>query len=128
MAAPGNAEHQRAIASATEPVFECLGLTKFYGKVLGVEQVSLAVGPGEIFGLLGPNGAGKTTIIRAAMGFLMPRLEALHPLTLFNYFRPNQVLKSGSLPWPSLGVLAAVGGVGLFLGWRIWRRRDLYAA
>ena len=47
-------------------------LTKFYGKVLGVERLDLEVEQGEVFGFLGPNGAGKTTTIRCLMGFLKP--------------------------------------------------------
>jgi ABC-2 type transport system ATP-binding protein len=39
------------------------GLTKHYGSLLAVDQVSLNIREGEIFGLLGPNGAGKTTTI-----------------------------------------------------------------
>jgi len=38
-------------------------LTKSYGKVVAVDDVSFEIHPGEVFGLLGPNGAGKTTII-----------------------------------------------------------------
>ena len=36
------------------------GLTKYYGKTLGIEDVNFSVEPWEIFGFLGPNGAGKT--------------------------------------------------------------------
>ena len=39
-------------------------LTKVYGEVKAVEDLNLAIRPGEIFGFLGPNGAGKTTTIR----------------------------------------------------------------
>lgn len=39
-------------------------LTKVYGEVKAVEDLNLAIQPGEIFGFLGPNGAGKTTTIR----------------------------------------------------------------
>ncbi|PSQ18032.1 ABC transporter [Halobacteriales archaeon QS_8_69_26] len=48
------------------------GLTKYYGDVRGVEDLSFSVREGEVFGFLGPNGAGKTTTIRTLMGFLRP--------------------------------------------------------
>jgi len=48
------------------------GLTKFYGDVRGIEDLSFAVEEGEVFGFLGPNGAGKTTTIRTLMGFQSP--------------------------------------------------------
>jgi ABC-2 type transport system ATP-binding protein len=52
------------------PAIETDGLTKYYGDVLGVEDLSFSVREGEVFGYLGPNGAGKTTTIRTLMGFL----------------------------------------------------------
>ncbi len=48
------------------------GLTKHYGRVHALEDVSLEVVPGEIFGFLGPNGAGKSTLIRLLLGYLHP--------------------------------------------------------
>ena len=47
-------------------------LTKRYGGFTAVEELSLRVDRGEIFGFLGPNGAGKTTTIRMMMGLLLP--------------------------------------------------------
>ena len=47
-------------------------LVKHYAKVRAVDDVSFAVGPGEMFGLLGPNGAGKTTTIRILMDIIKP--------------------------------------------------------
>lgn len=47
-------------------------ITKKYGKTLAVNQVSLEVKAGEIFGLVGPDGAGKTSIIRMLTGILAP--------------------------------------------------------
>ena len=51
---------------------ETEALTKFYGRQRGIEELSLSVGPGEVFGFLGPNGAGKTTTIRLLMDLIRP--------------------------------------------------------
>jgi ABC-2 type transport system ATP-binding protein len=51
---------------------EVNGLTKFYGQVLGIQDLNFTVPKGEIFGFLGPNGAGKTTTIRLLMQLLKP--------------------------------------------------------
>ena len=48
------------------------GLTKYYGAVVGVEELSLDVARGEVFGFLGANGAGKTTTIRLLLDLLRP--------------------------------------------------------
>jgi ABC-2 type transport system ATP-binding protein len=45
-------------------------LTKRYGPLLAVDDVSFQVGPGEVLGFLGPNGAGKTTTMRMLAGFV----------------------------------------------------------
>ena len=47
-------------------------LTKFYGKVRGIEHLNLEVKEGEIYGFLGPNGAGKTTTIRTLLHLIKP--------------------------------------------------------
>lgn len=47
-------------------------LTKYYGKTCAVDNVSLSVNKGEIFGFLGLNGAGKTTTIRMLLGMIAP--------------------------------------------------------
>jgi ABC-2 type transport system ATP-binding protein len=53
-------------------VIETNNLTKYYGKIKGVEDLTFSVKRGEIFGFLGPNGAGKTTTIRTLLGYLYP--------------------------------------------------------
>lgn len=49
---------------------EIQNLTKYYGKILGVENLSLKLEEGEIFGFIGPNGAGKSTTIRSIMNLI----------------------------------------------------------
>jgi len=56
----------------SESTIEVSNLTKYYGKLLAVDQVSFEVNGKELFGLLGPNGAGKTTTIRMICGMLRP--------------------------------------------------------
>lgn len=53
-------------------MIRAIGLTKKYGTLTAVHDLSLAVEPGEIFGFLGPNGAGKTTTIKMLTGLLVP--------------------------------------------------------
>jgi ABC-2 type transport system ATP-binding protein len=53
-------------------MIETTALTRFYGSFPAVQDLDLAVEPGELFGFLGPNGAGKTTTIRMLVGLLRP--------------------------------------------------------
>jgi ABC-2 type transport system ATP-binding protein len=53
-------------------VIEASGLSKRYGDLVAVDDVSFSVQPGEVVGFLGPNGAGKTTTMRILTGFLPP--------------------------------------------------------
>ncbi len=48
------------------------GLSKRYGRLTALDDVTFDVAEGEVFGFLGPNGAGKTTAIRTLLGFLRP--------------------------------------------------------
>ncbi|MFI6232086.1 ABC transporter ATP-binding protein [Micromonospora sp. NPDC050784] len=54
------------------PVIEVTHLKKLYGDLVAVDDVSLAVEAGEIFGVLGPNGAGKTTTVECVAGLRVP--------------------------------------------------------
>ena len=55
-----------------EHIIQTINLTKEYGKLKAVDNVSLSIRKGEIFGLLGPNGAGKTTLIHILCTILRP--------------------------------------------------------
>ena len=47
-------------------------LTKNYGTLVALKDVSLKIGPDQVFGLLGPNGAGKSTLLKTLVGILRP--------------------------------------------------------
>ena len=51
-------------------IIEIKNLTKYYGQVKGIENLSLKLEEGEIFGFIGPNGAGKSTTIRCVMNLI----------------------------------------------------------
>jgi ABC-2 type transport system ATP-binding protein len=54
------------------PVIQVSGVRKTYGPTVAVDEVSLEVNEGEIFGLIGPNGAGKTTTMECIEGLRTP--------------------------------------------------------
>jgi ABC-2 type transport system ATP-binding protein len=55
-----------------KPIVDTHSLTKHYGRLPALNDFTLAVQRGQVFGLLGPNGSGKTTLLRLLMGFLRP--------------------------------------------------------
>ena len=59
-------------------VIEVRGLTKRFGPVLAVDQLSFEVGPGPVVGFLGANGAGKTTTLRMLLGLVRPDAGTRH--------------------------------------------------
>ena len=56
----------------TQPAIRVDGLTKYYGPVVGIEDLSFRVERGEVYGFLGANGAGKTTTMRLLLDLLRP--------------------------------------------------------
>lgn len=59
-------------ARALTPAISIEHLSKRFGRTMAVDDLTLTVDPGEVFGFLGPNGAGKSTTIRAVLGMLRP--------------------------------------------------------
>ncbi|PLX40011.1 MAG: ABC transporter ATP-binding protein [Deltaproteobacteria bacterium] len=55
-----------------EPILEIRSLSKHFGGVKAVDDVSLTVNRGDVVGIIGPNGSGKTTLINCITGFLKP--------------------------------------------------------
>ncbi len=67
------------------------GLTRRFGELVAVEQVNLAVEPGQFFGFLGPNGAGKSTTIKMLTGLLAPTAGRIRILGLDLVENPVEV-------------------------------------
>src|SRR4051794_13981911 len=63
----------------TYPV-QTSALTKRYGRMRAVEELSISVPRGEVYGFLGPNGAGKTTTLRMLLGLVQPTSGSLRLL------------------------------------------------
>jgi ABC-2 type transport system ATP-binding protein len=80
-------------------MIEVEGLTKRYGDVTAIENVSFRVNKGEIVGFLGPNGAGKTTTMRILTGFL-PATKGSVSVAGFDMFKDGMKAKKkiGYLP------------------------------
>jgi ABC-2 type transport system ATP-binding protein len=53
-------------------VLELQGLTRRYGDLVALDDLSFTVAEGQMFGFVGPNGAGKTTAMRIILGVLAP--------------------------------------------------------
>jgi ABC-2 type transport system ATP-binding protein len=61
-----------ADAGADDPVVAASGLTKRFGELLAVDDLTFSLAPGTVTGFLGPNGAGKTTTLRLLLGLAEP--------------------------------------------------------
>ncbi len=57
---------------AAEPILRVEGLTKAFGRMLAVCEVSFELQPGQALGIIGPNGSGKSTLINLVTGFVRP--------------------------------------------------------
>ena len=81
------------------PLIQAEGLARSYGSVVAVQDVSLSVSRGEVWGLLGPNGAGKSTTLRMLVGYQVPSRGRVR-LAGFDTFRQGIQAKSrlGYLP------------------------------
>jgi branched-chain amino acid transport system permease protein len=69
---PGRDGGQQSPAPDQRPILEVSGLTKRFRGLTAVDDISLAVAPGEIRGIVGPNGSGKTTLFNMISGLYRP--------------------------------------------------------
>lgn len=85
----------------SEPFLEVKNLTKHFGGLTALNNVSFQVNMGEMVALIGPNGSGKTTLLRHIMGILKPSSGAV-------YFKGEKI--TGLRPW----TIVEKGIVGTF--------------
>lgn len=116
------------------PLLETRGLSKAFGGLRAVNDVSLAVEEGEILGIIGPNGAGKTTLFNTICGVYRPDAgEVFFAGQPIHGLRPNRIARLGigrtfqaSRPFRGLSVednIRTAYGVRYHQGWRtLWGR------
>jgi len=66
------------MAAEAQPLLEVRNITKYFGGVTALDDVSLSVYPGEVVALLGDNGAGKSTLIKCVSGVYKPDEGTIH--------------------------------------------------
>jgi ABC-2 type transport system ATP-binding protein len=99
-------------------MIELVNFTKHYGDLVAVDQLSLKIEPGEMFGFIGPNGAGKSTTIR----FLATLLKAT---------AGEGIVNGASVTRQPLEVRRSIGympdAFGLYDGMKVWEFLDFFA-
>lgn len=104
----------------------CTGLTKSFGGVNALKDVSMKVAAGTITGLIGPNGAGKTTLFNAVTGFLPPDRGEV-------WFRGRRVDRLPPYRVSRLGMIRTFQSIRMFEGFTVYEsvrvaRYNVYVA
>jgi ABC-2 type transport system ATP-binding protein len=110
-------------------LFQARNLTKRYGRLTALSDVSFSVGAGEVLGLIGPNGSGKTTLFEC-LGGVLPLDEGSlmrdgRPLT--NRERASMLfyLPDAIVPWPAQPVRWVLDFAVGFFGGRTYLREEV---
>ncbi len=105
----GSPASSNADIASGSPQLAARGVNKYFGGVRAVEDVSIAIGKGEIVSIIGPNGAGKTSLLNMISGFYRPNSGTI---TLgdrdITRARPSEIAR--------LGVARTFQNIALFSG------------
>lgn len=100
---------------AAAPAIETMALTKRYGEARGIEDMTLSVQVGEIFGFLGANGSGKTTLIRTLLDLQRPSSGSARLLGLDSRSDSRRIrARVGNLPG-GFGFDESISGLDLLV-------------
>jgi ABC-2 type transport system ATP-binding protein len=106
--------------SPCEAFVQVKNLTKRYGRLTALDEVSFSVRPGEVLGLIGPNGSGKTTLFECLGGVLAPDTGTIfdrdRPMTPDERSSAMFYLPDAIAPWPAQRVRWALDFVIGFFG------------
>ena len=100
-------------------IIEVTHLRKTYGSTIAIEDVSLTVEKGEIFGIVGPNGAGKTTTVESIMGLRKPNSGTVRILGLDPQTQPKELRQR-------LGIQLQEANLPHYL--KVWEALDLFSS
>lgn len=108
----------------TEPLLKCESVSKHFGKLKAVDEVSFQMNEGETLGLIGPNGAGKTTLYNCINGIYKPTSgNIIWKEEVITGLNPHQICKRGisrsfqvPRPFKNLSVFDNVLTAGLHSG------------
>ena len=96
---------------------EFSGLSKHFGPVVAVDDLSFTVEPGRVTGFLGPNGSGKTTTLRMLLGLVHPSAGTA-TIGGRHYQRPREPFEAPSAPCSRRPASTRRGGPAPTCAWR----------
>jgi branched-chain amino acid transport system ATP-binding protein len=132
----GGAVSRPGPGTAPSPILRTEGLTVRFGGLMALNQVSIAVAPGEVRAIIGPNGAGKSTLFNCLTGVLRPTAGRIvlegedvtglppHAISHKGIARSYQI--TNILPGATVLENVRIAAQSRRHGWRLWRHHLSY--